>query len=408
VIPVAKIRKDFPILSTKVNNYPIIYLDNAATTQMPLCVLERLKLHYLHDNASVHRGIHTLSERSTQAYEDARKTVCNFLGAESEEEIVFTQGTTDAVNMVAEGLREKMTAGDAIIVTELEHHSNFLPWQRLCHRTGASFIVIPCPDGVPDMAAYQRALLQNTKLVAVTQVSNLTGTVMPLKKMTKLAHEADAMILVDGAQGVRHCNTNISIDGFDFYCFSGHKIMGPTGIGVLYGKRRCLERLTPVRVGGGMVDTVTASSFSCAPLPFRLEAGTPNYPGAIALAKALRYIEGLGRNAIAEYEDALVDYAAKALFCLEGLRILGHPASRSGVISFTLDDIHPFDAASILDKLGVALRSGTHCAQPALNRFGVSAALRLSPAFYNTREEIDQACRPIRRMREMMSGWMKK
>ena len=408
MIPVAKIREDFPILATKINNNPLIYLDNAATTQVPLCVLERLRFHYLRENANVHRGIHTLSERSTQAYDNARETVRGFLGAESEEEIIFTQGTTDAVNMVSEGLRETLTTGDTIIVTELEHHSNFLPWQRLCHRTGAPFVVIPCPDGIPDMDAYRKALAQNPRLVAVTQVSNLTGTVMPLEKMTKLAHEAGAMILVDGAQGIRHCNTNVSIEDFDFYCFSGQKIMGPAGIGVLYGKRRCLESLEPIRVGGGMVDEVTKSGFTAGPLPFRLEAGTPNFPCAIALAEALRYIDGLGRKAVAEYEDEIVHYAVGALSRLEGLRILGHPADRAGVISFTLDDIHPYDAASILDKLGVALRSGTHCAQPALNSFGISAALRLSPAFYNTREEIDRTCLAIRRTREIMNRWTKK
>jgi cysteine desulfurase/selenocysteine lyase len=408
MLPVAKIREDFPILSTKIDGRPLIYLDNAATMQMPLCVLERLRSHYLHDNANIHRGIYTLSERSTQAYEDARITVRDFLGADSEEEIVFTQGATDSINMAADGLRETLHINDMIVITELEHHSNFLPWQRLCHRTGATFAIIPCPDGMPDMEAYKKILSQNPKLVAVTQVSNLTGTVMPLGEMTRLAHEAGAVIFVDGAQGIRHCDTHVSAEDYDFYCFSGHKIMGPAGIGVLYGKRRLLEMLKPSRLGGGMVGTVTDQDFTEAPLPYRLEAGTPNYPGAIALAEAIRYIDRLGRKAIADYESMLVDYAVEKLSEIAGLHVLGHPVNRAGVVSFVLDTMHPYDAASILDKLGVAIRSGTHCAQPALQRFGVTAALRLSPAFYNTRAEIDEACLAIRQTQDLMSRWIKK
>lgn len=408
MLDVAKIREDFPILTTKIDGRPLIYLDNAATTQVPLCVLERLRSHYLHDNANIHRGIYTLSERSTQAYEDARRTVRDFLGADCKEEIIFTQGTTDSINMVADGIRENLNNNDVIVITELEHHSNFLPWQRLCKRTGATIAIVPCPDGIPDMEVYKKTLARHAKLVAVTQVSNLVGTVMPLGEMTRLAHEAGAVILVDGAQGVRHCCTNVSAQDYDFYCFSGHKIMGSAGIGVLYGKRRLLESLKPSRVGGGMVGVVTNQDFTEAPLPSRLEAGTPNYPGAVAVAEAIRYLGRLGRKAVADYEGMLIGYAEKKLSEVTGLHVLGHPVNRAGVVSFVLDHIHPYDAASILDKFGVAVRSGTHCAQPALNRFGVSAALRLSPAFYNTREEIDEACLAIRKTQDFMRKWTNK
>lgn len=408
MISVDEIRKEFPILSKKMNHHPLIYLDNAATTQMPLCVLERIREHYLNDNANVHRGIYSLSERATNEYEAAREVVCKYLGAEKTEEIIFTQGTTDAVNMVADGLRNAISQGDSIVVTELEHHSNFLPWQRLCHRTGALFKVVPCPDGNLDMEAYKKALEGRPKIVAMTQVSNLTGTKMPLKTGIRLAHDAGAMVLVDGAQGIRHCDTNVLRDDIDFYCFSGHKIMGPTGIGVLYGKSRYLNELEPVRVGGGMVDTVTLESFSNAPLPSCLEAGTPNYPGAIALAEALYFIEKVGREEIAVYENALLAYAQKQLFKVEDLEVVGHPAVRAGVISFTLKQMHSYDAASILDQFGVAVRSGTHCAQVGLARYGHSSVLRLSPAFYNTYEEIDQTCAALEKTKEVLKRWMKK
>ncbi len=401
------IRKDFPILDTDIGGVPVAYLDNAATTQVPLPVLERVREHYLHDNANVHRGIHTLSERSTAAFEGARETAARFLGAESAEEIIFTQGTTDAINTVASGMRRSIGRGDSIVVTSLEHHSNFVPWQQLCEEKGARFGVVPCPAGEIDMAALRRELESSPKLVCVTQVSNLTGTVMPLREIIECAHAAGAAVLVDGAQGVRHEPVNVRELDCDFYCFSGHKLLAPTGIGVLYGKRERLQQLTPARYGGGMVDIVLASGTTFGDLPYRLEAGTPNYVGAVALGAAIEYIERTGREEISRTEHELLAYAERALAQIGGLRILGSPARRAGVISFTLEGIHPYDAASILDKLGIALRSGTHCAQPGLNECGVESAIRLSPAFYNTREEIDRCCAAIRRTMEMLAKWTK-
>ena len=415
MLNIEKIRKDFPILeNTKIGEYPLIYLDNAATTQIPVCVTDAVCTHYRENNANVHRGIHTLSERSTAGFEAAREAVRDFLGAESKEEIIFTSGTTDGINTVAAGLRDaRLSPGDPgfgrknIVVTELEHHSNFLPWQRLCAQTGGEFIVVPCPDGNIDLDAYQKALDKEPLLVAVTEVSNLTGTQMPLDALIPAAHEAGALFLVDGAQGARHGKKDMRALGCDFYALSGHKMMGPTGIGVLYGKKECLERLAPARVGGGMVDEVKKDVSTYGPLPERFEAGTPNYVGAIGLHAAIRYLRQIGPEEIEGYEAALIRYAEERLLEIPQVQILGHPKKRAGVISFTIDGIHPFDAASILDKLGVAMRSGTHCAQPGLALFGLETALRLSAAFYNTPEEIDAACDAIRRVIAMMSKWTK-
>lgn len=407
MLDVNKIRKDFPVLEEKIGASDLIYLDNAATTQMPLCVQACVREHYLHNNANVHRGIHELSERSTEHFEAAREAVRDFLHADSAEEIIFTSGTTDSINLVASGMEELIDEKDTIVVTELEHHSDFLPWQRLCRQTGASFVVIPCPDGQPDMNAFRQAMECRPKLMAVTQVSNLTGTVMPLQEMISSAHEAGAWFLVDGAQGVRHRVPDVKALDCDFYCFSGHKVMGPTGIGVLYGKKACLMQLEPSRVGGGMVDIVDITGSTYGPLPTRLEAGTPNYVGAIGLAEALRYLQNIGLEEIADYETKLITYAEERLRDISEIRILGDPKERAGAISFVIAGVHPYDAASILDKLGVALRSGTHCAQPALAMFGESAALRLSVAFYNTKDEIDTACEALVRTIRMVQKWTK-
>lgn len=407
MLDVERIRKDFPILDSEVNGQKLIYLDNAATTQLPECVLKRLDQHYRQDNANVHRGIHLLSERSTAAFEDARETVKEFLNAKSIKEIIFTQGTTDSINTVAQGLRMQIQPGDHIVSTQLEHHSDFLPWQRLCKERNAVFHPIPCPDGNLDMDAFKEALSKRPKVVAVTHVSNLTGTVMPIRQLAAMAHEAGALFLVDGAQGIRHDVVDVQELDCDFYCFSGHKILAPTGIGVLYGKEACLELLEPARVGGGMVDVVGLEISTYGPLPTRLEAGTPNYAGAIGLAEALKYLTHIGRNEIAVYEQELTEDAVRSLSALEGVHILGTPAHRSGVVSFTLTDVHPYDAASVLDKLGVALRSGNHCAQTALAMFREEVALRLSVAFYNTHEEIAACCQAIQRTMEMFAKWKK-
>ena len=400
-----RIRQDFPILSERVNGCPLVYLDNAATTQMPLPVLERIRAHYLHDNANVHRGIHALSERSTAAYEAARETVSRFLGGDGGE-VIFTSGATEAVNLTASGLAHLLSPGDCVVVTVLEHHSNLLPWQRVCERRGAELRVLPCPEGEPDLAAYQSILNEGrVRIVAAAQVSNLTGTVLPLREMIAQAHAAGALCFVDGAQGVRHGTKPLRSLGCDYYCFSGHKALGPTGVGILWGTREALELLEPLRLGGGMVDRVWETSYTSAELPARLEAGTPNYVGAIGLAAALDYMTALGRSEIAQRERDLTEAAEERLQRIPGLHILGAPRQRAGALSFTLEDVHPYDAASVLDKLGVALRSGTHCAQPALASFGLTAALRLSPAFYNTPEELDAAAAAIGRTMEMFRKW---
>lgn len=400
------LREDFPILSQQINDRPLIYLDNAATTQVPRQVLERLARHYRNDNANVHRGIHTLSERSTGAFESARAAVKRFLGGGTDSEVVFTSGTTEAVNLAASGLAHRLSPGDRVIVTVLEHHANLLPWQRVCRERGAALLVLPCPDGEPDTQQYRRWLDEGgVKIVAAAQVSNLTGTVLPLRELSDAAHAHGALFLADGAQGLRHETASVEELGCDFYCFSGHKLCAPTGIGALWGRRPAMELLAPWRLGGGMVDRVSEQDFTCAGLPARLEAGTPNYAGAIALAAAMDYLTAVGREAVAAREAELTAYAERRLARVPGLRILGRPKRRAGAVSFTLDGVHPYDAASVLDKLGVALRSGTHCAQPALASFGLKAALRLSLAFYNTFEELDAAGDAVETTTEMFRKW---
>ncbi len=398
-------RKDFPILGEKVYGRPLVYLDNAATTQAPRQVLDAVRAHYEHEHANVHRGIHYLSERATQKMEEARGAVAAFIGAHSSSEVIFTRGTTDAINIVADGIQPDVGEGDEIAVSVLEHHSNFVPWQQLCKRKNARLRVIPAPDGEIDMQAYRGMLNERTKLVAVTQVSNLTGTVTPLAGIISLAHEKGIPVLVDGAQGVRHAGTDVSALDCDFYCFSGHKMLATTGIGVLYGKREQLERLMPSRFGGGMVDVVTVGKTTFAPLPARLEAGTPDFAGTVALCAAVSYIQQLGREEIGRRESGLLAYAEHKLGQIEGLHILGQPVKREGVLSFWMQGVHSYDMASMLDKLGIAVRSGSHCAQVALQSFGLTEVTRVSPAFYNTEAEIDTLCAGIEKSAAMLRKW---
>ncbi len=390
MLNIEKIRTDFPILSRTVYGRPLVYLDNSATTQLPNQVLECLSEFYSEYNSNIHRGIYYLSEQTTQKYEDAREKVKEFIHAESSSEIVFTQGTTDSVNLIAESFSEGFVEeGDHIIVSQLEHHSNFVPWQMLCRKKGAVLRILPSRDGEFCLDEYKGMLNEKTKLVAVTQVSNLTGTVTPLKEMIELAHKNETPVLVDGAQGIRHENVDVQHLGCDFYCFSGHKMIAPTGIGVLFINSKWLDKLGPQRFGGGMVDKVTEKDTSFIDAPYKFEAGTPNYSGAIALGKAIDYINAIGKKDISFHEAFLIDYAAKELERIDGLRILGQPAKRSGALSFILKEVHPYDLASLLDKLGIAVRAGTHCAQLALKSFDLDSATRISPAFYNTKEEID-------------------
>lgn len=400
-----QVRKDFPILSRTISGHPLIYLDNAATTQLPCAVLGALEEHYSRHNANVHRGIHTLSEESTHHTEAARAHVASFLHAAHPQEIVFTGGATDSLHLVSLAFSRLLKPGDEVITTQMEHHSNFVPWQQACLRTGATFRVVPLTDsGELDLDTYYAMLSPRTKLVAVTQVSNVLGTVNPLSEMAKAAHAYGAAFLTDGAQGVRHEGADVQAIDCDFYCFSGHKIMAPTGIGVLYGKAEWLERLQPVRYGGGMVDTVTEEYTTFEKPPYCWEAGTPNYAGAIALSAALTYLEQLGLSDISAYEASLTHSLCTMLEEMDGIDVLGHPGRRGGVVSFSMPGVHPFDAAALLDKLGVAVRSGTHCAQPLLARFGLTGTIRVSPAFYNTEEELQNFRTALLRVQSVLQG----
>ena len=394
-------RKDFPILDQKIYGKPLVYLDNAATSQVSTRVVNRVEDHYLNEHANIHRGIHYLSEKSTEAVEKARETVQTFIGAESSDEIIFTQGTTDSIHLVADGIaqeiRKRMSEGESdsigIVTTQMEHHSNFVPWQQACRREQIRFFVCPAPDGELDLDALGKILKNNSiRLVACAHVSNLTGTVNPLDKIIPLAHRYGAEVLVDGAQGILHQHVDVKELDCDYYCFSGHKMTGPTGIGVLYGKRECLEKLEPVRFGGGMVDIVTEKETTWGPLPHRFEAGTPNIAGIIGLGAAVDYLTEHDFDAMHKWEEELMAYAAEKIGALPYVRIIGHPQKRAGAIAFVVDGAHPYDIASIIDKYGVAVRTGNHCAQPMLKALGESAAVRVSPAFYNTKEEIDLLC----------------
>lgn len=397
-------RKDFPILSSQVNGKPLIYLDNGATTQVPEPVLEVLMEQYHSHQANVHRGIHTLSERSTRRMEEAREKVAHFLGAACPEEIIFTSGATGSINLVARSLSfQGLGPGDTVITTQLEHHANLIPWQEACRRTGATLRVVPVtPEGELDLDSLRRFLKEKPKLLAVTWVSNVTGTVNPLEEIIPLAREAGAMVLVDGAQAVRHMPLNMQKLDCDFFCFSGHKMMAPTGTGVLYGKKALLEQLVPENFGGGMVDQVSDYSATYGELPFRLEAGTPNIAGNIALGAAVDYLEALGLDRIRAREEGLLQAAEETLSAIPSVRILGKPAHRAGCISFNLEGCHYFDVAKLLDLLGVAVRSGHHCAQPLLTAFGETGAVRVSPAFYNTLEEMDQLGAALRRVEQVL------
>lgn len=405
MLHMSKVRGDFPILNQTVFGHQLIYLDNAATMQMPEPVLDAIVHHYHSDNANVHRGIHVLSERSTRALEDARERVRSFINARSSDEIAFTSGTTASLNMIADMVVAGLRSGSAVITTMMEHHANFVPWQQACERTGHPFLVVPLDErGDLDMREYERLLVENdVSLVAVTHVSNVLGTVNPVKEIAFLAHGHNALAVIDAAQSIRHEKVDVQDIDCDFLVFSGHKMGGPTGIGVLYGKLELLNELTPVRYGGEMVEDVRVGKTTFAPPPLCFEAGTPNYVGAIGLAAAIDYLESLGLDEIRTYEAQLLEYAEKKLSSIEGLQFLGDPQKRAGCLSFTVDGVHPFDLATMADKLGVALRSGNQCAQPLLyEAYNIQNITRLSPAFYNTRKEIDTAVEVIERVIKLL------
>jgi cysteine desulfurase/selenocysteine lyase len=400
-----EIRADFPLLNKTIYNRKLVYFDNGATTQKPQCVIDAISDVYLNYNSNIHRGVHTLSDLSSAAYENTREIVRSFINAGKREEIIFTPGSTASINTVAFSFGERyIKPGDEIIISHLEHHANIVPWQMMCQRKKAIMRVIPISDnGEIIFDEYLKLLNDNTKLVAVSQVSNALGTVLPVKQIIDAAHSADVPVLIDGAQGIQHGVSDMKKMDCDFYVFSGHKIYGPTGIGVLYGKEKYLEELPPYQGGGDMVDKVTFEKTTYNELPYKFEAGTMNYVGAIGLGKALEYVLDIGRENIAETEHELLKYATEKLSGINEVRIFGESENKVSVISFLLNNIHQYDAGMILDKLGIAVRTGTHCAQPVMSRFGIDGTIRASMCFYNTKEEVDRLSEGIGKVIEMFS-----
>ena len=402
-----KIRADFPVLNQMVNDEPLIYLDNAATTQKPQAVLDILNQYYLQDNANVHRGVHTLAERATAEFEAARKKVQQFIHANSNKEIIFTKGTTDSLNIIAQSYGEFIQAGDEIVISKMEHHANLIPWQQLAKRKQAVLRYIPLTaDGHLDVQAAKTIINEKTAIVALAQVSNVLGTVNPVKEMAQLAHQHQAIMVVDGAQAVAHMPVDVQELDCDFYCFSGHKMCGPTGIGVLYGKQALLEKMEPVAFGGEMIDFVDLYESTWTELPWKFEAGTPNIAGAIGLGAAIDYLEKIGMQTIHEYEQAIVAELLPKLQRIDGLTIYGpqNPAEHTAVIAFNLDHLHPHDVASALDMQGIAVRAGHHCAQPLIKELGCFATARASFYFYNTKEEADQLVAAILATKEFFAN----
>jgi cysteine desulfurase/selenocysteine lyase len=386
----SKIRQDFPILNQMVNGKPLIYFDNGATTQKPQVVIDAISTYYKEINANIHRGVHTLSQKATDAYEASRETIKNHLNARFLHEIIFTSGTTHGVNLVANGFASFLKTGDEVMVSAMEHHSNIVPWQMLCEKTGAKLVVIPMNlQGELILEDYQALLSNKTKIVAFNHISNALGTINPVKEMIKMAHQVGAAILVDGAQAVPHLKPDVQDLDADFYVFSGHKVCGPTGVGILYGKEDWLNKLPPYQGGGEMIKEVSFEKTTYAELPHKFEAGTPNISGGIVLGTAIDYLNSLGFEHIAAYEQELLAYATEKLKAIEGLKIFGEAKDKTSVISFNVSHIHPYDIGMILDKLGIAVRTGHHCAQPIMTFFDIPGTVRASFAFYNTKSEID-------------------
>ncbi len=400
---IEQIRKDFPILTETVHKHQLVYLDNAATTQKPLSVIKKIEEGYTRQNANVHRGVHFLSQMATEAHEDARKTVQNFLGAEYSHEIIFTRGTTESINLVAYSFGETfLKEGDEVIVSEMEHHSNIVPWQLLRTRKNITIKVIPFNEkGELDLETYASLFTERTRLVAVTHVSNVLGTINPVKELVKIAHEHNVAILIDGAQSVPHISVNVKDLDVDFYVFSGHKIYGPTGMGVLYGKEKWLDAMVPYQGGGEMIAQVSFENTTFNELPYKFEAGTPDFIGSTALAEAIRYVQNIGMDEIASYETYLLNYATEKLKNIGEIKFFGTSEHKSAVISMQVGDIHHYDMGTLLDKLGIALRTGHHCAQPIMKHFGIEGTLRASFALYNTTEEIDALIAGIERVKKL-------
>ncbi|HLS81917.1 MAG TPA: cysteine desulfurase [Steroidobacter sp.] len=401
----AALRRDFPVLDQAVNGKPLVYLDNAASSQRPRAVIDAISSYYEHDHANVHRGVHTLSQRATDAFEGARETIREFINAPDMREIVFVRGATEAINLVAQSYaRPLLRPGDEILISALEHHANIVPWQLVCEQTGASLKVIPItPTGEVDFDAFQRLIGERTKLLALAHVSNALGTIVPVQKFIALAKRHGAAVLLDGAQAAPHGAVDVQALGCDFYCFSAHKMLGPTGFGVLYGRRELLEAMPPWQGGGDMILSVTFEKTTYNQLPWKFEAGTPHIAGAVGLAAAIRYLQNIGMERIAAYEHELLEYATSQLARVPGLRIVGTAAQKAAVVSFTLEGVHPHDIGTILDAEGVAIRTGHHCAMPVMDFFKVPATARASMAFYNTFADIDRLVAALERAREVLA-----
>ena len=405
VFDVERIREDFPILREKIHGKPLVYLDNAATTQKPKAVIDRLVHYYSHDNANVHRAVHLLSTRATEACDRTREKIRRFVNAGSTNEIIFVRGTTEGLNLAAQSYgRQNVKTGDEVLITGLEHHSNIVPWQILCNEKQAHLRVVHIDDrGMVPLDQFERALNERTRLVAVAHVSNALGTVNPLARMIEMAHRRGIPVVVDGAQAVPHMPVDVRALDADFYAFSGHKIFGPTGIGVLYGKEALLETMPPYQGGGDMIRSVTFEKTDYNTLPYKFEAGTPDIAGIVGLGAAVDYVNGIGLDAIAAYEHELLEYATARISQMGGVRIIGTAPHKASVLSFVVDHAHPHDVGTILDQEGIAVRTGHHCAQPVMDRFEIAATTRASLAFYNTAAEVDALAAGIRKVQEFFS-----
>lgn len=403
MIDIKKIRNDFPILKRKINGKQLVYFDNAATSQTPQVVINEISNYYSNYNSNIHRGVHKLSQEATDAYEKARRTIQTNFNAKYSHEIIFTSGSTHSINIVSSGYGEILKKGDEIILSAMEHHSNIVPWQMLCEKTGAILKVAPMDNnGILIIEEFEKICNKKTQLVVMSHVSNALGTINPIELILSISHSYDAVVLIDGAQAAPHIKVDLQELDIDFYVVSGHKLMGPTGVGVLYGKEKLLNMLPPYQGGGEMIEEVTFEKTTYAKLPHKFEAGTPNISGVIALGTAINYLNKIGYNLIAKYEKTLLEYATSELLKIEGLKIYGKSAQKTAVVSFNIKSIHPYDVGTILDKLGIAVRTGHHCAQPIMDYFQIPGTIRASFSFYNTKDEIDIMVKAIKRAKMML------